>query len=44
LVSAKHTKNLDAKDLPNADDYLIDENTLNNFLKKTDAESNKNIQ
>ena len=38
------TKNLDAKDLPNADDYLIDENTLNNFLKKTDAESNKNIQ
>lgn len=38
------TKNLDAKELPNADDYLIDENTLNNFLKKTNAESNKNIQ
>ena len=38
------TKNLDTKELPNADDYLIDENTLNNFLKETDAESNKNIQ
>ena len=38
------TKNLDAKDLPNADDYLIDENTLNNFLKKTNVESNKSIQ
>jgi hypothetical protein len=38
------TKSLDAKELPNADDYLIDENTLNNFLKKTDAENNKNIQ
>ena len=38
------TKNLDAKELPNADDYLIDENTLNNFLKKTDVGSNKNIQ
>jgi hypothetical protein len=38
------TKNLDAKELPNEDDYLIDENTLNNFLKKTDAENNKNIQ
>jgi hypothetical protein len=38
------TKNLDAKELPNAEDYLIDENTLNNFLKKTNVESNKNIQ
>lgn len=39
------TKNLDAKELPNADDYLIDENTLNNFLNKTDVQSsNKNIQ
>jgi hypothetical protein len=37
-------KSLDAEELPNADDYLIDENTLNNFLKKTDAENNKNIQ
>ncbi|MEO6904834.1 MAG: hypothetical protein ABI148_00600 [Ginsengibacter sp.] len=38
------TKNLDAKEFPNAEDYLIDENTLKNFLKKTNAGSDKNIQ
>jgi len=38
------TKNLDAKDLPTPDEYLIDENALNNFLKKTSDESDKNIQ
>lgn len=38
-------KNFNEKDLPNADDYLIDENTLNNFLKQSKSESsNKNIQ
>ena len=33
-------KEVDAKELPAAYDYLIDENTLNNYLDKIDAESN----
>jgi len=38
------TKNLDAKQLPSADDYLMDENALNKFIKNLNAGSSKNIQ
>ena len=39
------TKNTDTKELPTPDDYLIDDNALNNYLQKINAESsNKNTQ
>ena len=39
------TKDIDTTELPSTDDYLIDENTLNNFLNTIDAQrSNKNAQ
>lgn len=38
------TKDLDTKDLPATEDYLVNENTLNNFLEKLNSEGNKNIQ
>lgn len=38
-------KDIDTTELPSTDDYLIDENTLNNFLNTIDAQSpNKNTQ
>lgn len=38
-------KNTDTKELPTADDYLIDDNALNNYLQKINVESdNKNTQ
>ncbi len=33
---------IDAKDLPSEQDYLIDENTLNNYLHKIDVKNNGN--
>ena len=37
------TKDIDTKELPDASAYLIDENTLNNFLNQIDAQaSNEN--
>ncbi|MEO9005244.1 MAG: hypothetical protein ABI288_10925 [Ginsengibacter sp.] len=33
------TKDIDTKELPEATDYLIDENTLNNFLKHIDDQT-----
>jgi hypothetical protein len=36
------TKDIDTKGLPDATEYLIDENTLNNFLNQIDAQSNEN--
>ena len=33
------TKDIDTKGLPDATEYLIDENTLNNFLNQIDAQS-----
>ena len=38
------TKNLDTKELPDANDYLIDENTLNKFLNSDAERTNKNKQ
>jgi hypothetical protein len=38
------TKNVDTKQLPSADDYLVDENALNKFIKNLNAGSSKNIQ
>ena len=35
-------KNVDASELPSQTDYLIDENTLNTYLNKIDAESKTN--
>lgn len=32
-------KNTDTKELPNPDDYLIDDNTLNNYLQKINVQS-----
>lgn len=38
-------KNTDTKELPTADDYLIDDNALNNYLQKINVDSdNKNTQ
>lgn len=34
------TKDVDVKELPSADDYLIDDNTLNNYLQKIDSKNN----
>jgi hypothetical protein len=39
------TKDIDTKELPDASEYLIDENTLNNFLNQIDAQaSNENSE
>ena len=38
------TKNLDTKELPDENDYLIDENTLNKFLNSDAQSLNKNTQ
>lgn len=39
------TKNTDTKELPTADDYLLDDNALDNYLQKINVEStNKNTQ
>jgi hypothetical protein len=38
-------KNTDTKELPTQDDYLLDDNALNNYLQKINVEStNKNTQ
>jgi hypothetical protein len=37
------SKNVDTTELPSADDYLINENALNNYLNEINA-SNKNTQ
>lgn len=34
-------KDVDVKELPATEDYLIDENTLNNYLEKIDVQSDK---
>jgi hypothetical protein len=39
------TRNTDTKELPTPDDYLLDDNALDNYLQKINAEStNKNTQ
>jgi len=39
------TRNTDTKELPTADDYLLDDNALDNYLQKINAEStDKNTQ
>ena len=35
------TNNTDVSEMPNQDDYLNDENTLNQYLDKIDAPGNK---
>jgi hypothetical protein len=39
------TKNTDTKELPTPNDYLLDDNALDNYLQKINVESiNKNTQ
>jgi hypothetical protein len=38
------SKNVDTTALPSVDDYLIDENTLNNYLNEINAEANQKTQ
>ena len=38
------SKNMDTTGLPSPEDYLIDENALNNYLNDVNAGSNKNTE